>query len=560
MSSTNNLPINDELDALVVGAGFSGLYQLYQLRKLGSSVKLFESGSDVGGVWYWNCYPGARVDSETPSYEFSLPELWKDWRWTQRFPDRNELHSYLQYVGEKLDLKKDIVFNTRVTAARFDPDTDRWTVTTEQGTIVRPRFLVLAVGSASKPYIPNLPGLVNFQGIVHHTANWPQGGVDMEGKRVGVIGTGSTGVQVISEIGPKVKHLTVFQRLPAIVLPQINSKVDDEKHARMRELSPLIYRHRKQTASGHTVHSFPLDTFSVSSEERQLLWEELWSRGGLNFCGDNFKDMMINQEANDEVYAFWRNKILAKFDDPVMQKKLAPQVAPYPFAAKKPVMDDNYYKVLSQTNVDLVDVRKTPIQEITDKGILTSDGVEYEVDILVIACGFDGATGGITQIDIRGLDGASIKDKWTKGVYTNLGMTTANFPNMFIVYGPQSPSILSNAPTTIEIQCAWITTCIEYLKNNRLTRIEATREAEDKWRDLTMSVAGGTLVSKAESWWNGANIPGKAVEPLYFAGGIPYYASILREQEKNGYPNFTLSTHGQTAATIDSENKYTTSQ
>ncbi|THV04424.1 hypothetical protein K435DRAFT_850888 [Dendrothele bispora CBS 962.96] len=200
---------------------------------------------------------------------------------------------------------------------------------------------------------------------------------------------------------------------------------------------------------------------------------------------------MINQEANDEVYAFWRNKILARFGDPVMQEKLAPQVAPYPFAAKKPVMDDNYYKVLSQTNVDLVDVRKTPIQEITDKGILTSDGVEYEVDILVIACGFDGATGGITQIDIRGLDDASIKDKWTKGVYTNLGMTTANFPNMFIVYGPQSPSILSNAPTTIEIQCAWITTCIEYLKNNRLTRIEATREAEDKWRDLTMSVAGG---------------------------------------------------------------------
>ncbi|KAK7457003.1 hypothetical protein VKT23_010306 [Stygiomarasmius scandens] len=554
MSSTNNLPTNDKLDALVVGAGFSGLYQLYQLRKLGYSVKLFESGSDVGGVWYWNCYPGARVDSETPSYEYSLPELWKEWRWTQRFPDRNELYSYFQYVAEKLDLKKDIAFNTRVTAARFDPNTDRWTVTTEQDTVVYSSFLLLAVGSASKPYIPDFPGLDKFQGILHHTANWPQDGVDMEGKRVGVIGTGSTAVQFISEIGPKVKHLTVFQRLPAVVLPKVNSKVDDEKHARMRELSPLIYRHRKQTASGHTVRSFPQDTFSVSSEERQLMWEELWSRGGLNFCGENYRDVMIDQGANDEVYAFWRNKIRAKLNDPVMQEKLAPRVAPYPFAAKKPIMDDSYYKVLNQSNVDLIDVRKMLIQGITSKGVLTSD-IEYEVDILVIACGFDGATGSITQIDIRGLDGTSIKDKWTKGVYTNLGMMAANFPNMFIIHGPQSPSILSNAPTCIEIQCDWITNCIEYLKNNRITRIEVTREAEDEWRDLVMSVAGGTLFSKAESWWNGANIPGKPVEPLYFAGGIPYYDSILQEQEKNGYADFNLSSHGQTATT-NFENKY----
>ncbi|KAF5336266.1 hypothetical protein D9758_016052 [Tetrapyrgos nigripes] len=540
MAPPSNTTTNDELDALVVGAGFSGLYHLYQLRKLGFSVKIFESGSGMGGVWHWNCYPGARVDSEVPLYEFSIEELWKDWKWTERFPDRNELCSYFDYVGKKLDLTKDISFNTRVTAARFDSSTERWTVTTELGTIVRPRFLILSVGFAAKIHIPDFPGLDRFQGIWHHTANWPQQEVDVKGKRVGVIGTGSTGVQVVTDIGPKVKHLTVFQRSPAIALPMNQTKVDEERHQKMRELSPLIYSRRKQTLSGHNIQPIPQDTFSVSREERYLTWEDLWSRGGLNFAVGNYRDVMVNQEANDELYAFWRDKTRARLTNPTMQEKLAPTVSPYPFGAKRPVMEGSYYDVFNQPNVELVDATEAHIQEITPKGILTSDGIEHEFDILVIACGFDSVTGGITQIDIRGLDGTSIKEKWAGGVYTNLGMTTANFPNMFFLYGPQAPTALSNGPTCIEIQADWINRCIQYMTDNKLTRIEATREAEQEWRDLNMSVAGGTLLGKAKSWYNGSNIPGKPVEPLNFAGGIPYYKSALQEREDQGYKGFIL--------------------
>ncbi|KAK7438621.1 hypothetical protein VKT23_017954 [Stygiomarasmius scandens] len=541
MQSTTHPPVNDDLDVLVVGAGFSGLYHLYQLRQLGYSVKIFESGSDLGGVWHWNCYPGARVDSEVPLYEFSIEKLWKDWKWTERFPDRNELVAYFQYVGEKLDLKKDIYFNTRVTAARFDANTDRWTVNTDQRRTVRARFLVLAVGFAAKIYVPDFPGLDKFQGTWHHTANWPQQGVDVKGKRVGVIGTGSTGVQVISEVGPSVDHLTVFQRTPAIALPMNQIKVDDAKHKRMRELSPVLYRRRKQTTSGHNIQPFPQDTFSASYEERYLFWEELWNRGGLNFAVGNYRDVMVNQEANDEVYAFWRDKIRTRLNDPVIQETLAPTVAPYPFGTKRPVMEGTYYEVFNQPNVNLVDVGKNPIQEITAKGIRTSDGVEHELDVLIIACGFDSVTGGITQIDIRGLDGTPIGDKWAGGVYTNLGMTTANFPNMFFLYGPQGPTALCNGPTCIEMQTDWIVNCIKHMMQSKLTRIETTREAEEEWRNLNINLAAGTLLGKAKSWYNGSNIPGKVVEPLNFAGGASYYHALIQEREQSGYKGFVLS-------------------
>ncbi|KAF9061658.1 FAD dependent oxidoreductase [Rhodocollybia butyracea] len=532
MEPKSNSSVNDELDVLVVGAGFSGLYHLHQLRKLGFSVKIFESGSGMGGVWHWNCYPGARVDSEVPLYELSIEEVWKDWKWTERFPDRNELCAYFNYVGEKLDLKKDIRFNTRVTAASFDPTTDRWTVTTEQGTIVHPRFLILAVGFAAKIHIPDFPGLDTFQGVWHHTANWPQEGIDVKGKRVGVIGTGSTGVQVITEIGPKVKHLTVFQRSPAIALPMNQIKIDQAKHQKMRELSPLMYRRRTQTPSGHNIPPILQNTLSVSEEERYLTWEDLWARGGLNFACGNYQDIMVNQDANDQVYAFWRDKIRARLNNPSMRAKLAPTVAPYPFGTKRPVMEGSYYEVFNQPNVDLVDASEARIQEITPKGIRRTDGVEHEFDILVVACGFDSVTGGITQIDIRGLDGSSVKEKWANGVYTNMGLTAANFPNMFFLYGPQAPTALSNGPTCIEIQADWINRCITHMSLNNLTRIHATPEAELEWRNLNISVAGGTLLGKAKSWYNGSNIPGKVVEPLNFAGGIPYYAKTLKESEE----------------------------
>ncbi|KAI3621181.1 cyclohexanone monooxygenase [Moniliophthora roreri] len=530
-----------EFDVLIVGAGFGGVYTLHQTRNLGFSVKIFESGSDLGGIWFWNRYPGARVDSHIPLYEFSMPELWKDWTWSERFPSWTELREYFQYMDSKLDLKKDIRFNSRVVSAHFDVTTDQWTVKTADGHEARARFLVLCTGFASKIYIPPIKGLDTFKGIYHHSSQWPEAGLDLRGKRVAVIGTGATGVQIIQEIGPIVEHLTVFQRTPNTCLPMRQAKVDKTMQEKRKSLYLTIFRRRLQTWAGFDYDSFPQNFSSASPEERHLRFEELWERGGFHLVVSNYRDALSNEETNNVVYAFWRDKVRERLNDPEMQEKLAPTVPPHPFAAKRCSLEQNYYEIYNQPNVELVDLQKNAITQITPDGIETSDGVLHQVDVIAFATGFDSITGGIMQIDIRGADGSSIAEKWKNGVHTYLGMTTANFPNMFFTYGPQAPTALSNGPTCTEVQGDWIKECLAYMKANNLSRIEASRAAEVEWRNLALANASLSLLGKAKSWYTGANIPGKPIEQLNLVGGIPFYDAICREKAAKRYEGFAFS-------------------
>ncbi|THV04300.1 cyclohexanone monooxygenase [Dendrothele bispora CBS 962.96] len=532
---------NSSLDVLIVGSGFAGIYQLYQLRKLGYSVHIFDAAGDTGGTWYWNCYPGARVDSEIPFYELSIQDVWKGWAWTERFPGWKELRKYFNYLDEKLNVKKDISFNTRVVSARWNSSSDRWIVTAENGQVAHPRFLILCTGFSSMPYVPDFKGLESFEGICHHTARWPHEDVDMKGKRVGVIvGTGASGVQVIQEIGPEVGHLTVFQRTPNLAIPMRQEKLSRESQEKRKGLYPTIYKRRRQTYTGYYYDRYPKSTLEATPEERLLYLEELWAQGGFHFITSNYNDLRTNQEANDEIYAFWRQKVRERLHDPYMQEKLAPTIPPHPFGVKRPCLEQHYYEVFNQSNVTLVDLDECPITEITAKGIRTADGVEHELDAIVLATGFDSLTGGITQIDIKGVDGGTIAEKWKPGVYSYLGMTSANFPNLFFMYGPQGPTAFCNGPTCLEIQGDWIANCVKYMIENNYTRIEADAKAEQDWRQRVLDISARGLWSKAKSWYMGANIPGKAIEPLNWAGGVQNYDRICIEIAEKGYEGFNI--------------------
>jgi cation diffusion facilitator CzcD-associated flavoprotein CzcO len=438
------------LDALVVGAGFSGVYELYNLRKLGYNVKAFEAGGDLGGTWYWNCYPGIRVDSDFSIYQFAMEDLWKDWNYTERFPHGSEVHEYFHYVDKKLDLSRDIVYNTRVVAAEFNSTTNRWAVTTQDGSVVHPRFLLMCVGTSAKPFTPSFKGLNTFKGTYCHASRWPREGVDFKGKRIGIVGTGATGVQIIQEAGPQASHLTVFQRTPMLTLPMRQCKLDGKMEGDLnKDLHSLVLRRREQTSGGFHYDWNMKSVFDLTPEARELYWEELWSKGGFHFWLEAFEDTFRDERANDEVYKFWKKKVRARLNDPEMQRKLAPDVPYHPFGVKRPALEQRYYEVFNQSNTTLVDVNENPIVEITPKGVKTQDGTEHEFDILILATGYDAVTGSITQINMRGTDGVLVRDKWSKGLSTYLGMTVANYPNMFFTYGPQSPTALCNGPTCI---------------------------------------------------------------------------------------------------------------
>ncbi|KAF9464911.1 FAD dependent oxidoreductase [Collybia nuda] len=543
MNNTEDASELQNLDALVVGAGFSGIYHLHQLRKRGFSVKIFEAGGGLGGTWYWNCYPGARVDSDFSIYQLAMEDLWKDWNYSERFPDWEELREYFHYVEEKLNLGRDIVLNTRIVSAEFNTNTDRWAVTTQRGAVVHPRFLVLCTGFASKPHIPNYKGLATFEGECHHTARWPQRGVEIKGKRVGVIGTGASGVQMIQESGPVASHLTVFQRTANLAMPLGQHKVDKKVQEKMKEeILPSILRRRLQTFAGFHFDIIPKSLFDVTPEECLLLFEDQWSKGGFHFWLGAFEDVTRDQRANDVAYKFWRNKAMERINDPEMQRKLAPAVQPHPFGTKRPALEQKYFEVYNQPNVTLIDLNENPIVEITPKGVKTQDGAEHELDILALATGFDAVTGSITQIDIKGTNGVPIRDKWGGGVSTYLGITTANHPNMFFTYGPHAPTAFSNGPSCIEVQGSWIVDCLSRLRSEGITRIVPTQAAEDEYTILIKGLASTHLWNRAKSWYTGANIPGKVVEPLNFTGGIPHYSRLLKECADHGFHGFSLST------------------
>lgn len=537
-------PLTEEYDVIVVGAGFAGLYQLDRLRSLGFSVKLLERGGGPGGVWYWNAYPGCRVDSEGLTYQYSREGLWRDWDISERFPSRNELYNYFKYVDEKLDLSRDIYFKTEVIGAEFDENELKWNirakdVDTKKDKNFRAQFMILCLGFASKPYIPAYPGLETFKGVCHHTGLWPQDGVELAGKRVAVIGTGASGVQVIQEVAPIVKHLTVYQRTPNTAMPMQQHKLSREENQSIKADLPRQFKAVLESFAGVECYPSEKPTMSVSLEERIAIYEKNWAAGGFNFWLGTFSDVFKDKDANIAAYEFWRDKVRARIKDPILAEKLAPTKQLHPFGTKRPSLEQRYYEVFNQDNVDLVDTKETSIVEVTPTGIRTTLG-EQEFDVIILATGFDAVTGGLKDIDLRSVKGQSMRDRLANGVEAYLGYAMTGYPNMLMVYGPQSPTGFCNGATCAEHQGEWVVKFIDYMRRQGYSRLEANADAEEAWTKHAAEVAAGTLFDEAESWYVGANIPGKTRQLLAYAGGQPAYFSKCQEVADNDYEGFTL--------------------
>jgi cation diffusion facilitator CzcD-associated flavoprotein CzcO len=530
----------DEFDALVIGAGFSGLYQLHSLRdRLGLSVRVLEAGDGVGGTWYWNRYPGARCDSESHSYCYSFSDaLHREWVWSERYPGHAEIRRYLDFVADRLDLRRDIRLGTRVTAAHYDEPANRWRVTTDTGDALTARFLVTAVGCLSAANVPDIPGLEHFAGRWFHTGLWPHEGVDFTGKRVGQIGTGSTGIQSAPVIAGTAAHLTVFQRTANYSVPARNAPLTPEFMQWVRENREAIRSVMHSTPNAHPFRIANRSVFDVTADERQAIYEAAWAKGGLQFRA-TFRDLLLTQEANDTAREFLRGKIREIVKDPATAERLAD--IDHPYAAKRPPIDTDYFETFNRDNVTLVDVRADPIEAITPAGVRTR-AAEHPLDIIVFATGFDAMTGPLLRIDIRGRGGLALSEAWHAGPRNYLGLQVTGFPNLFTVTGPGSPSVLCNMPVPIEQHVEWITDCIAYMRANGLERIEPRAEAMDDWVRQVNAAANATLLPQAHhSWYLGANVPGKPRVFMPYAGGMVRYRAICDEVAANGYRGFALS-------------------
>jgi len=527
-------------DVVIVGAGFAGLYQLRRLRALGLSVTLLEAGTDLGGIWHWNCYPGARVDTHVPMYEFSDEAVWRDWCWEERFPDWRALRRYFDHVDDVWDLRRDVRFATRVRAGTWEEDRRRWSMETEDGDVVHGRYVVLCTGFAAKPYVPPFPGLDTFGGEWHHTARWPQAGVDMTGRRVGIVGTGASGVQVTQEAAKVAEHVTVFQRTAMLALPMQQRRLTPEEQDAAKAEYPERFRTRRETNSGFDWRGIGGSAKDAPAAEREAVFERLWAEGGFAFWAGGYADLVIDEESNRLAYDFWRDKVRARVADPAVAEILAPTEPPHPFGVKRPSLEQDYFDLFNQANVSLVDLRATPIDAITTTGVRTTGG-EHAVDLLVLATGFDAVTGGLTSIELRGTTGETLAEHWRDGVRTHLGVASAGFPNLLYLYGPQSPSGFCNGPTCAEVQGDWVVDLLTHLGEHGITRIEATPAAEEAWRDQVHGIASMTLFPRADSWYMGANIPGKPREMLNWPGGLQLYLAACRESAGDGYRGFTLT-------------------
>ena len=529
-------PVNqvEQFDAIIIGAGVTGLYQLYRLRQLGLSVRLYDDGSGVGGTWYWNRYPGARFDSESYTYGYSFSEeLLQEWDWKEHFSGQPENERYLNYVADKFDLRRDIQLNARVSSAVYDERENRWEIQFENGHRARARFLIGAVGILSAHYLPDIAGIESFKGDSYHTGRWPKEPVDLTGKRVAVIGTGATAVQLITEIAKEVGQLTVFQRTPNYCAPLRNSLIDPETQAKIKASYHEIFKKCNESTAAFMYDFDPRSVFDVSPEERVARFEELWAQPGFAKWLNNFRDIMTNREANEIFAEFVRNKIRARVKDPVVAEKLAPK--DHPFGSKRIPLESGYYEQFNRDNVKLVDLKETPIERFTAKGIKTSDR-EYEFDIIIFATGFDAVTGALTRMDIRGEGGQSFKEKWANGPRTYLGVQTAGFPNFFIA----TNTAFCNFPRCAEMIVEWISDCIGYMREKEFARIAASPEAEEAWVEHANSLVAGSIIAESNSWFVGANIPGKKRAFLLYANTAPNYRKKCEEVAAKGYEGFLL--------------------
>jgi len=529
-----------DLDAIIIGAGFSGMYQLYCLReRLGLRARVLEAGHGVGGTWFWNRYPGARCDSESHSYMYYFSkDLIDEWEWSERYPQQPEILRYLNHVADRFSLRDDIQLNTRVQSARFDSDQQQWVVTTQQGATFTARFLITAVGCLSSANVPNMPGLDSFGGQWFHTGQWPHEGVDFSGQRVGVIGTGSTGIQAIPVIAEQAAHLTVFQRTANYSIPARNAPLTPEFKQYAKRNSDEIRHTMNSNTNAHPFRIADRRATQTKEAERQAIYEAAWEKGGLQFRA-TFDDLLLDEDANATAANFIREKILATVEDPVKAEILS--TIDHPFAAKRPPIDSFYFETYNRTNVDLIDLRATPIERITERGIQTSTK-EVELDILVFATGFDAMTGSLLKIEIEGKDGRTLQEEWRAGPRTYLGLQTPGFPNLFTITGPGSPSVLCNLPPAIEQHVNWITDCIDHLRREDLKLIEANEDAANAWVEEVNAAANATLLAKVKhSWYLGANVPGKPQVFMPYAGGFARYIDICNRVTANHYEGFTRS-------------------
>lgn len=527
-----------QFDVVVIGAGFAGMLMLHRLRGMGLGVRVFEAADDVGGTWWWNRYPGARCDVESLEYSYSFSsELQQQWTWKERFASQGEILSYARHVAERFDLRRDIRFQTRVTSARFDEKAACWSIVTDRGDQVTARWCVSAAGCLSLPRMPEFPGRDSFAGKLYHTGLWPQQGVDFSGLRVGVIGTGSSGIQAIPLIAAQAAHLTVFQRTANFSLPSGNRPLQDDEVERFKAQYEDVRARARMTPAG--IASMPAPTRGAledSPDRQREVYEAAWQRGS-TFLTRAYNDLLFNEDANATAAEFVREKIRAIVKDPAVAETLSPR--DHFIGTKRICLDSGYYETFNRDNVRLVDVRKDPIEGITPAGIRTASG-EIALDAIVFATGFDAITGALLNIDIRGVGGQSLADAWSGGPRTYLGLMTAGFPNLFSITGPGSPSVLTNMIMSIEQHVDWIARCIDWMREQGSRRIEADPTAQDRWVDHVNQVADRTLFPRANSWYVGANVPGKPRVFMPYIGGLGVYRQHCDEVAARGYEGFLI--------------------
>ena len=538
-----------DFDVIVVGAGFSGLYALRRLRAMGFTVRVLERGNGVGGTWFWNRYPGARCDIESVDYCYSFSEeLLDDWQWTERYAAQPEILRYLNHVADRFDLRRDIELETEVKEMRFDDDANRWVLDTADGRRFSSQWCVMATGNLSSIKAPSFEGVDEFEGEWFHTARWPEEGVDFTGRRVAVIGTGSTAIQAIPQIARQASQLYVFQRTPNYSMPAQNRPLTAAELQEVRR----NYEHRRrlaeQSEAGVPFPAPETSTFEVTPAERRRMYEEGWQRGGINALSYAFTDFFSSQAANSSAAEFARARIREIVRDPEVAEALCPYQH---IGTKRTCVDIDYFETYNRDNVRLIDLRREPLEKLTPRGVRTASA-EYEVDCIVFAIGFDAMTGALIDIDIRGAEGRGLREHWSAGPRTYLGIAVAGFPNMFVVTGPGSPSVLSNMVVSIEQHVDWISDCIEAMRRRGIDRVEATPEAENDWVHHVSEVAGATLYPLATSWYVGANIPGKARVFMPYVGGCGPYRQECDEVARRGYHGFRLSAESESAAGAES--------
>ncbi|PPJ25584.1 flavin-containing monooxygenase [Nocardia nova] len=532
-----NLP---DVDAVVIGAGFAGLRTIHTLRKLELSMQVFEAGDDVGGTWYWNRYPGARTDTESWAYCFSFDrEIWEGWDFRERFSAQPDTLAYLRHVADKHDMRKHIRFSTRVTGATFDEESNRWTVTTEDGLQISCRWLITGLGWLGVAFTPPFPGADTFEGESYVTSQWPHEPVDLAGKRVGVIGTGATGIQVIQSVAHVAEHLTVFQRTPNYVMPGRNHALSPEQKEGLRHEYEQVW----EKAYNH-VFGFPMDSpqrlgSQLSDEELEKVFEAGWEAGGFRFIFETVDDMLVDQRVNDAAAEFVRRKIRTIVKDPQTAELLCP--TSHPIGGKRPPLGSFYYETFNRPNVDLVSVREDPILEVTPTGLRTTSGTEYELDVIIYATGFDAITGPLASMDVRGVAGRTITQEWKDGAAVLFGLSAPGFPNLFTILGPQAP--FASHPPVIETQVDFMEKILEKALAVGATRVEATAEAAQAWSDQCDAILQATILEQGmgdRPWFLGANVPGKKASTLCFLGGLGAYVAAVKQEVEGGFSSYAL--------------------